>query len=144
MSLARPGRNRPPRPDNRKLRAGWLSLFAMLMIFIGPLVSQSMPMEHRAAMPAGMEMGMAGMDHGDSQHSASYDGNDAAMHVMWEKCGYCSLFFHCPALPQPVSLLTSEAVPASNSLTVQPSQGYPHPAFFPGARSRAPPSSLIV
>jgi hypothetical protein len=31
-------------------RGSWISLFAMLMIFIGPLISQSMPMDSRAAM----------------------------------------------------------------------------------------------
>ncbi|MDU9392580.1 DUF2946 domain-containing protein [Pseudomonas sp. zfem002] len=139
MSFARTPWHRPPRPDNRSRRAGWLSLFAMLMIFIGPLVSQSMPMEHMASMPMGMDMSMDGDHHGDSHH-----GGDAAQHVMWEKCGYCSLFFHCPALPQPLSLLTSEATPASRQFIAHPRQGPPRPAFFPGARSRAPPSTSIA
>ena len=70
MSFARIARHRPPRPDTRSKRAGWLSLFAMLMIFIGPLVSQSMPMEHGASMPMDMEadMHMDGGHHGDSHH----------------------------------------------------------------------------
>lgn len=132
MSLARTGRNRPSRPDTRTLRAGWLSLFAMLMIFIGPLVSQSMPMEHRAAMP--MSMDMAGMDHGDGHH-----GTDPSLHMLMEKCGYCSLFYHCPALPQQLSPLNSEAVPVSSRLVTRALHGHPRPSFFPGARSRAPP-----
>lgn len=139
MSLARTGRNRPPRPDTRTLRAGWLSLFAMLMIFIGPLVSQSMPMEHRASMPMSMDMGMAGMDHGDGHH-----GTDPSLHMLMEKCGYCSLFYHCPALPQHLSPLNSEAVPVSSRLVVRALHGHPRPAFFPGARSRAPPSAIVV
>ena len=45
-------RGRLARPaDLNRARGSWLSLFAMLMIFIGPLVSQSMPMDHRASMP---------------------------------------------------------------------------------------------
>ncbi|MCU1723934.1 DUF2946 domain-containing protein [Pseudomonas sp. 5P_5.1_Bac1] len=144
MSLARTGRHRPPRPDHRTLRAGWLSLFAMLMIFIGPLVSQSMPMDHSTSMSMNMDMG-AGTDdaaghHGDAHHG----GGDPSLHVLWEKCGYCSLFFHCPALPQQLSLLNSEAVPASHRLVVLPRQGHPRPTFFPGARSRAPPSRNVV
>lgn len=141
MSLARATRHRPPRPDTRSKRAGWLSLFAMLMIFIGPLVSQSMPMEHGTAMPMGMDMSMEmdGGHHGDSHH-----GGDASLHVMWEKCGYCSLFFHCPALPQQLSLLNSEVIPTSNQFVAHPRQGPPRPAFFPGARSRAPPSPSIA
>jgi len=113
----------------------------MLMIFIGPLVSQSMPMEHGASMPMDMEAGMHmdGGHHGDSHH-----GGDASLHVMWEKCGYCSLFFHCPALPQQLSLLNSETLATATRLVVQPRHGHPRPAFFPGARSRAPPSPSIA
>ena len=61
-----------------------------------------------------------------------------------EKCGYCSLFYHCPALPQQLSPLNSESVPATTRLVVQPRQGHPQAAFFPGARSRAPPFSIVV
>lgn len=138
----RPARRSRSAPDRRTLRASWLSLFAMLMIFIGPLVSQSMPMDHRAMpmpdMHHGMAMeGMAGC-HDTGQPS------DPTLHVMWEKCGYCSLFFHCPALPQPPSLLTDDALPAPRALSVQPRQGHARQAVFPGARSRAPPASFIV
>ncbi|MDR0279392.1 MAG: DUF2946 family protein [Paucimonas sp.] len=139
MRFAFATRHRPPRPDSRSRRAGWLSLFAMLMIFIGPLVSQSMPMDHTGSMPMGMEMDMDGGHHGDSHH-----GGGDSLHVMWEKCGYCSLFFHCPALPQQLSLLNSEAIPTSRQFIAHPRQGPPRPAFFPGARSRAPPSASIA
>jgi hypothetical protein len=41
-------------------RGSWISLFAMLMIFIGPLISQSMPMDQRAsAMTMNMSMDMS-------------------------------------------------------------------------------------
>ncbi|MGV2424035.1 UNVERIFIED_CONTAM: DUF2946 domain-containing protein, partial [Pseudomonas aeruginosa] len=44
----------------------------MLMIFVGPLISQSMPMDH--PMPMGVGMGHEGMshenmDHGDMAHA---------------------------------------------------------------------------
>ena len=144
MSIARSSLARPARPDSRKVRGSWLSLFAMLMIFIGPLVSQSMPMDHRAmSKDMGMNMAMS-MDssadcHGDSHHNSS-----PSLQVIWEKCGYCSLFFHCPALPQALSLLNTEAAPASSSLIVQPRQGHARQTVFPGARTRAPPSFIAV
>ncbi len=50
-------RLRPPR-SRAQVRGSWLSLFAMLMIFIGPLISQAMPMDHRMPMPMGMDMSM--------------------------------------------------------------------------------------
>lgn len=140
MSLAR----------NRLARhSSWLSLFAMLMIFIGPLVSQSMPMDHRASMP---DMGMDGMamsmDGAADCHGArpvhSGHGSEPSLHALWEKCGYCSLFFHCPALPQPLSLLTTQATPARHTLRVQPRHGHARQSVFPGARSRAPPTFHVV
>ena len=112
----------------------------MLMIFIGPLVSQSMPMDHRASMPS---MDMA-MDCHSGSHASSPADNPAALHVIWEKCGYCSLFFHCPALPQTLSLLDTEAVSPHTTLRAHPRQGHARQAIFPGARSRAPPAHIVV
>ena len=136
-------RGRLARPaDLNRARGSWLSLFAMLMIFIGPLVSQSMPMDHRASMP-GMDM-RTGMECHSESHASSPADNTAALHVIWEKCGYCSLFFHCPALPQTLSLLNTEAIPPHTRLRVQPRQGHARQAIFPGARSRAPPAFIVV
>lgn len=104
MSLPRYSSARSTRPDRRRVGGGWLSLFAMWMIFIGPLVSQSMPMEHHAGMPMDMSMSMP-MAHAHDEHHGH--GNDGQLHVMWEKCGYCSLLFNCPALPQTLSPLTA-------------------------------------
>lgn len=134
-------RGRLARPaDLQRARGSWLSLFAMLMIFIGPLVSQSMPMDHRASMPS---MDMA-MDCHSGSHASSPADNPAALHVIWEKCGYCSLFFHCPALPQTLSLLDTEAVSPHTTLRAHPRQGHARQAIFPGARSRAPPAHIVV
>ncbi|PSS57498.1 DUF2946 domain-containing protein [Pseudomonas sp. BBP2017] len=144
MSIARSSLTRPVRPDTRRVRGSWLSLFAMLMIFIGPLVSQSMPMDHRAmSKDMGVSMAMT-MDssadcHGDSHHNSS-----PSLQVIWEKCGYCSLFFHCPALPQALTLLNTEAAPANGTLSAQPRQGHARQTVFPGARTRAPPPFIVV
>jgi len=142
MSIARSSLTRHARPDSRRARGSWLSLFAMLMIFIGPLVSQSMPMDHRA-MSKDMVMNMS-MDSGADCHGDSHHKSSPSLQVIWEKCGYCSLFFHCPALPQALSLLNTEAAPASSSLIVQPRQGHARQTVFPGARTRAPPSFIVV
>ncbi|MDD0977379.1 DUF2946 domain-containing protein [Pseudomonas fontis] len=148
MSTARHRLTRKRSPDTRTLRGSWLSLFAMLMIFIGPLVSQSMPMDHRAAMPgmsmaSSMDMGSAAECHGDS-HASGSQGGDPSLHVIWEKCGYCSLFFHCPALPQPLSLLTTTATPPLRLMAFHTRQGHARQTVFPGARSRAPPAFIVV
>ncbi|MBM3106469.1 DUF2946 domain-containing protein [Pseudomonas sp. V1] len=142
MSIVRNSLSRTTRPDTKRARGSWLSLFAMLMIFIGPLVSQSMPMDHRG-MPNDMGMSMS-MDSSAACHGDSHHDSNQSLHVIWEKCGYCSLFFHCPALPQALSLLNTEAAPASSTLIVQPRQGHARQSVFPGARTRAPPFFLIV
>ncbi|MCX2887884.1 MULTISPECIES: DUF2946 domain-containing protein [unclassified Pseudomonas] len=142
MSLPRNSTRRTTRPDRRRAGGGWLSLFAMWMIFIGPLISQSMPMDHHAGMRMPMDMPMtAAHQHGDAHHG---HGSDGQLHVMWEKCGYCSLLFNCPALPQALSPLSAGGLAPTSQLFAATHQGHARQAVFPGARSRAPPSSISV
>jgi len=145
MSLPRNSSARSTRPDRRRVGGGWLSLFAMWMIFIGPLISQSMPMEHHAGMNMSMDMSMpmpASHAHGSEHAHHQGHGNDGQLHVMWEKCGYCSLLFNCPALPQTLSPLSAGSVLPPSHLTNATRQGHARQAVFPGARSRAPPRSI--
>jgi hypothetical protein len=136
------------RPDSRRrptsARGTWISLFAMLMMFIGPLISQSMPMDHKmGAMPMDMSMSMAMPEqggHGDHSAHPGDSSGDSELHALWEKCGYCSLFFHCPALPQAVALAGAESQRPPVLFNLHPRQGHAGQAVFPGARSRAPPS----
>ncbi len=129
-------------------RGSWISLFAMLMIFIGPLISQSMPMDSRAmsmSMPAGMSMDMpmdmSAMEHADhaTQATAEHCPPAPGHHVLWEKCGYCSLLFNCPALTGGVSFANFVIPPVNTFTTPSPRLGHARQTFFPGARTRAPP-----
>lgn len=117
-------------PHHRVKRGSWISLFAMLMIFIGPLISQAMPMDHHA----GMSMDMP-MDHGESHHKKAPDEH----HALWSKCGYCDLLYSCPALPGGISTFTLSRPPPANAQTPAPRLGHARQSIFPGARSRAPP-----
>ena len=117
-------------PYHRVMRGSWISLFAMLMIFIGPLISQAMPMDHHAGMSMNMSSG-----HGESHHSKA----PAEHHALWAKCGYCDLLFSCPALPGSVSCVTLGAPSPTNALVPAPRLGHARQSIFPGARSRAPP-----
>ncbi|KWU49920.1 DUF2946 domain-containing protein [Pseudomonas palleroniana] len=114
----------------RVKRGSWISLFAMLMIFIGPLISQAMPMDHHA----GMSMSMP-MEHGQAHHKKAPDEH----HALWAKCGYCELLFSCPALPGSVSPVLLDPPPPANALTPATRLGHARQSIFPGARSRAPP-----
>ncbi|WP_339471527.1 MULTISPECIES: DUF2946 domain-containing protein [unclassified Pseudomonas] len=121
-------------PRHRVMRGSWISLFAMLMIFIGPLISQAMPMDHHAGMSMSMSMDMPG-DHGDSHHKTAPEEH----HALWAKCGYCDLLFSCPALPGSVSHVTLGTPPPANALVPATRLGHARQSIFPGARSRAPP-----
>ncbi|WP_415773074.1 DUF2946 domain-containing protein [Pseudomonas sp. LB3P38] len=127
-------------------RGSWISLFAMLMIFIGPLISQSMPMDQRASsmtmnMSMDMIMDMSTMEHADhdAQPAAEHCPPKASHHALWEKCGYCSLLFNCPALTGGQSFVAYDTPTATTFTTPSPRLGHARQTFFPGARTRAPP-----
>jgi len=123
-------------------RGSWISLFAMLMIFIGPLISQSMPMDSRASMPLSMSMDMpmdmSAMEHG-AQPAAEHCPPKAEHHALWEKCGYCSLLFNCPALTGGQSFVAFDSPQTTTFSTLATRLGHARQTFFPGARTRAPP-----
>ncbi|CAI8927782.1 hypothetical protein D3C76_1056590 [compost metagenome] len=126
-------------------RGSWISLFAMLMIFIGPLISQSMPMDQHAStsmnMSMDMSMDMSAMEHADHGAPAAAEHCPPASghHALWEKCGYCSLLFNCPALTGGGSFTAFDTPPANTFTTPSPRLGHARQTFFPGARTRAPP-----
>ena len=136
----------------------------MLMIFIGPLISQSMPMEHHSgmAMPAptsvsvpmpmpmsmhremdmsasmGTGMGMAAEEHSGHAMAEQSAGID---HVIWAKCGYCTLLFSCPALTKTLAVLAPVPPRPADFYNESPQLGHAQRNVFPNARSRAPPLS---
>lgn len=128
------------RPHSRP--GAWISLFAMLMMFIGPLVSQAMPTNPAMAMAAMPEHSSHLLMEGAQAHcqpAAAHKGSKE-LHPMWERCGYCSLFFHCPALPQSLQLRADAPPPGTTRLLVQARQGHGLQPVFPGALTRAPPA----
>ena len=136
----RASRLRSPR-SRAQVHGSWLSLFAMLMIFIGPLISQAMPMDHRMPMSMSMDMsmempGQAGMEQSADEHHAP----SAEHPALWEKCGYCTLLFSCPALPQTLSFAALDGPRPSTAVVPQTRLGHAQQTTFPGARPRAPPA----
>lgn len=129
----------------------------MLMIFIGPLISQSMPMEHHSGMsmpaPTSMSMSMHGemdmsasMDMGAGEHNghAKAELDAGADHVIWAKCGYCTLLFSCPALTKTVAVLAPVPPRPADFYNEAPQHGHAQRNVFPNARSRAPPLSSVA
>ena len=129
----------------------------MLMIFIGPLISQSMPMEHHSgmAMPAPTSMSMHGemdmsasmdMSMGADEHSSHVKAEQSAGvdHVIWAKCGYCTLLFSCPALTKTVAVLAPVPPRPADFYNEATQLGHAQRNVFPNARSRAPPFSSVA
>ncbi|MDD1968829.1 DUF2946 domain-containing protein [Pseudomonas putida] len=120
----------------------------MLMIFIGPLISQSMPMEHHTgmSMSAGMDMPapmkVASADHGG--HHATAPEVAAPDHVIWAKCGYCTLLFSCPALTQTLAVAAPIPPKPADFYNAAPQQGHAQRSIFPNARTRAPPLASVA
>lgn len=127
-----------------QVRGSWLSLFAMLMIFIGPLISQAMPMnQHAMAMAMNMSMDMDMPGHhtmAAEPEAGGHHGNGAEHHALWEKCGYCSLLFSCPALPQTLSFAALDGPRPPPTVDSRTRLGHARQSIFPGARTRAPPT----
>ncbi|UJD81112.1 DUF2946 domain-containing protein [Serratia rubidaea] len=81
----------------------WLGLFAMLMVFAGPLISAQLAKkpQHNSMMGMNMPMG----EHMMMMHHQADDAPAARHHAagMMDEdsgdfCGYCSLFHHSPPL----------------------------------------------
>ena len=63
-------------------------------------------------------------------------------HAIWEKCGYCTLLFSCPALPGTPGLTLYNSPEPRSYLAANPRLGHARQPVFPGSRSRAPPVFL--
>ena len=112
----------------------------MLMIFIGPLVSQAVPMDQHAgmsmSMPASMDMPA---DHG-AHHQAYPKAEQASVeHVLWAKCGYCTLLFSCPAITSALAVTALAPPNPADFYHASIQSGHAQRSIFPNARSRAPP-----
>ncbi|MGX9382559.1 DUF2946 domain-containing protein [Pseudomonas sp. JQ36] len=141
MRPQRAGASRLHRQSQTLTRGSWIALFAMLMIFIGPLISQSMPMDQHASTSMAMDMDMPGMDHAahGAQPAAEHCPPQSSHHALWEKCGYCSLLFNCPALTGGGTFATFSVAHVNTFTPSSPRLGHARQTFFPGARTRAPP-----
>lgn len=114
----------------------------MLMIFIGPLISQAMPMDQHAGMLMSASMPMSASMEMKADTPSCHSSEQAATdHVIWAKCGYCTLLFSCPALPQALAFVAAAPPKPTDFFTVAAQQGHARQTTFPNARTRAPPLS---
>lgn len=120
-------------PRNRSFtadyRASWLALLAMLLLSVGPLLSQlTAPAE-----PAWLTELACGEHAGSHNNPLDHD-------ALWAKCGYCTLLLNSPATGcASPTLALAAAIPADRHAAPVRS-GVVRSAIFPGSRSRAPPA----
>ncbi|MCU5771936.1 DUF2946 domain-containing protein [Erwiniaceae bacterium BAC15a-03b] len=128
---------------SRSRLPAWLGLFAMLLLFIAPVISKSLAQARGGEMPMMMshhgEMAMADMPHTMASADPSMSAPHHPMSMMDDSaCGYCVLLIHLPLnlsnLPELWTLLQAAALP----------QPEPEPLFIAifvpiHYRSRAPP-----
>ena len=119
-------------PRNRSFtadyRASWLALLAMLLLSVGPLLSQLTA----PVAPAWLTALACG------EHAGSH--NDPLDHdALWAKCGYCTLLLNSPATSCASPLLTLASTTVADRHAVPVRSGVVRSAIFPGSRSRAPP-----
>lgn len=116
----------------------------MLMIFIGPLVSQAVPMDQHAGMSMSMDMPMSAAMDMPAEHGAHHQADptteqDSVDHVLWAKCGYCTLLFSCPAITSALAVTALAPPNPADFYHAAIHTGHAHSNIFPNARSRAPP-----
>lgn len=132
-----------------------MALFAMLMLFVGPLISQTQQLMAETAS-AGTHQGHAGHEHHAAsqppvahQHQGTQSERLAAGlasvsgHHDLSACGYCTLGVHLPGLSVAVSI--PDALPPMTHVPwkLRPQQAWTAPFHLrPGPR--APPSSFVV
>lgn len=109
----------------------------MLLVLVGPLVSQAREMG-QAGVPGWMDELACATEHSAPGHDSTMPGHE----MSWAKCGYCTLLFNSPALSPDTlhgldlaDLTTAPPTPATQS-------GHGSRAVFPGALTRAPPALL--
>ncbi|MBV6749265.1 DUF2946 domain-containing protein [Pseudomonas chlororaphis] len=127
------------RPSGRRRTGAWLSLLAMLLVFVGPLIGQGLSLAHNAG-PSSEDIcgAVPGLIVAAPQDSGSADHRGT---MLWEKCGYCSLLFQHPALNDSHALAPRLALIPTSFAHNHFSPEQASAPVFPGARSRAPPQA---
>lgn len=106
----------------------------MLLVLVGPLVSQARDMGP-GTVPDWMDELACSTDHSGPGHEPAMPGHE----MSWAKCGYCTLLFNSPALGSfalhGLSLGDLASLPPGSATNA----GHGSRAVFPGALTRAPP-----
>ncbi len=121
--------------------SAWLGLVAILLMFLAPVISQSLRLQHVTTAHASAhhhEDGAAPATH------AVHDPAPASHHdpaQIGHACDYCTLLAHCPLLGSHADHACYLQAAAPSLVIVELPAGYGIAPVFPNALSRAPPSA---
>ena len=131
----------------------WLALAAMLVIFLAPVLSQTLVLAHERESgnvssrwhdPASAVHAEHVMDLQDAHDTfktsaGRHQQTHPAGHVDLAQCGYCSLLAHTPLILEPALMLPPGRAGPHDAPVMARLQGHARPPWFPNAQSRAPP-----
>ena len=124
----------------------WLGLFAMLMVFAGPLISAQLVKNSQYNSEMGMNMPMG--EHMMMMHHQTGDAPAARQHASGmtddgsgDLCGYCSLFHHNPPLHFTLPPFLHAPFSAGKAIAVIIPEPVISELFLP-YQTRAPPKNI--
>ncbi|WP_431475165.1 DUF2946 domain-containing protein [Marinobacter sp. KM021] len=113
----------------------WIALLSMVLIYLGPLLTQAQSGQHEAPNAHSGHHG----HHNSSPPSEETDHSDPLQHLAHGECGYCVLLSKLPALSQQSTSVSTGSIASPHAvlgrLNLFP-RGIPR---FPNAPVRAPP-----
>ncbi|ALM53639.1 DUF2946 family protein [Halomonas huangheensis] len=158
--------------SRQRLHLCRMALFAMLMVFVGPLISQTQQLLDTPSMATAMAHDSAGHGAHPSQDTASHhsqhsrqnqashqsqhshhahhqsaaNGNLSAAnsHHDLAACGYCVLFAHVPGLAIALGIADAADSTPPQPAAQPPSAGWPTPIHLRPAPRAPPASSLLI
>ncbi|WP_435638908.1 DUF2946 domain-containing protein [Carnimonas bestiolae] len=117
--------------------AAVMALFAMLILFVGPVVSQLQNVERHSTVGQ-HHNAMAGCDMADMQPS-HHDHENALSH-WFDQCGYCSLWQHFPTAPFDLPVIIYGHLAPAITVRASPTSAAAETVTYSLPQSRGPPS----
>lgn len=146
--------------QRRRSVSAWLALFAMMLMTVAPVISQSLAAAHASSLPIAAQAEYCGhADAAGQSHGVAHDAmTDSAMasepapshsshssssgHAAWhEACGYCTLATSGPMLLAVCASLLCIADASADPVYMADDYRGVAASFYPRALTRAPPFS---
>ncbi len=126
---------------SRNRLSTWLGIFAILMLFIAPVISQSLEHARIGESHSDISSASQGTNHHDGMQMGMHAGGDMSM-LDDIACGYCVFLIHIPMLDLANTPLFWSTSLTSRSSPVQPVTLFLAHFIFSDSLPRAPPEQI--